>query len=131
MSSYSRSTLPATAFTLPSKYYMDSSIFDKEIERFYRRMWVCVGRLEEIGRRGDFLTCDIAGDNVLVVRAGADAAAVRAFSTVCRHRGTRLCADATGTLNGTIQCPYHAWTCDYDGRLLGALHVGAPQGVAR
>src|SRR5262249_42862451 len=91
----------------------------------------CVGRLEDIPRRGDFLTCDIAGDNVLIVRTGSDDRAARAFSNVCRHHGTRLCADATGTLNGAIQCPYHAWTYDYDGRLLGAPHMDGSPGFAR
>ena len=48
---------------------------------------------------------------------------MRAFYNVCRHRGTRLCTEASGHFAGSIQCPYHAWTYDLDGRLIGAPHM--------
>ena len=53
----------------------------------------------------------------------APTGAVHAFHNVCRHRGTRLCTEATGQFAGSIQCPYHAWTYDLDGRLIGAPHM--------
>lgn len=125
-----RDTLPATAFTLPSRYYTDPQVFAREREVFDRRLWVCVGRLEDLPARGAFLTRDIAGDNILVVRTGDDDA-VRAFFNVCRHRGTRLCAEPDGRLAGSIQCPYHAWTYDYEGRLIGAPHMDGSPGFVR
>ena len=124
-----RATLPETAFTLPAKYYTDASLFEREREVFYRRMWVGVGRLEDIPSRGSYVTREIAGDNVIVLRAGDDE--VRAFYNVCRHRGTRLCADTAGRLNGVIQCPYHAWTYDYQGRLVGAPHMDGSPGFQK
>ena len=48
---------------------------------------------------------------------------MHAFYNVCRHRGTRLCTEADGPFAGSIQCPYHAWTYDLDGRLIGAPHM--------
>src|SRR5205807_1209975 len=48
---------------------------------------------------------------------------LRAFLNVCRHRGARLCAEATGQLKGSIQCRYHAWTYGLDGQLIGAPNV--------
>ncbi len=124
-----RATLPTTAFTLPAKYYTDPSMFERELELFYRRMWVGVGRLEEIPVRGAYVTREIAGDNLIVLRA-ADAD-VRAFYNVCRHRGTQLCSETSGRLNGTIQCPYHAWTYDYQGRLIGAPHMDGSPGFVK
>jgi glycine betaine catabolism A len=124
-----RSTLPQTAFTLPARYYADAAVFERERERFYRRMWVGVGRLSQIPRRGDYLTCDIAGDSLIVVRTDADR--VGAFYNVCRHRGTQLCAEVSGTFAGSIRCPYHAWTYDYDGRLIGAPHMDGSPGFSR
>jgi Rieske 2Fe-2S family protein len=124
-----RATLPDTAFTLPAKYYTDATLFERELDIFYRRMWVGVGRLEEIPARGAYVTREIAGDNVIVLRAGHDD--VRAFYNVCRHRGTRLCADTSGQLAGAIQCPYHAWTYDFQGRLIGAPHMDGSPGFRR
>jgi Rieske 2Fe-2S family protein len=125
MSFRPRDVLPATAFTLPARYYTDAAIFAREQDVFTRRLWLCVGRLEEITSRGSFLTKDIAGDSILIVRAVDDC--VRAFYNVCRHRGTRLASDECGQFGGSIQCPYHAWTYDYDGRLVGAPHMdGSP-----
>src|SRR5262249_26258595 len=129
VASYSRPTLPSTAFTLPARYYTDATIFEREREVFDRRMWVCVCRLEDIPTRGRFVLRDIAGDNIIVVRTGDDS--VRAFQNLCRHRGTRLCDHEAGQFGGTIQCPYHAWTYDYDGRLRGAPHMDGSPGFDR
>ena len=52
-----------------------------------------------------------------------DRAAIHALFNVCRHRGTRLCEQTEGHFVDRIQCPYHAWTYDLDGRLLAAPHM--------
>jgi glycine betaine catabolism A len=124
-----RPVLPDTALTLPARYYTDAAIFDKEIEKLYRRMWVNVCRLEDLPRRGAYVVREIAGDSIILVRSGADE--VRALANVCRHRGTRLCAEPAGQLAGAVQCPYHAWTYDYDGRLVGAPHMDGSPGFDR
>jgi Rieske 2Fe-2S family protein len=126
-----RPALPETAFTLPARYYTDPVLFERERDVFDRRMWVCVGRLEEIPARGAYLARDVAGDSVIVVRASDAAGHVRAFYNVCRHRGTRLCAGPSGQFGGSIQCPYHAWTYDYEGRLIGAPHMDGSPGFNR
>ncbi len=130
MSTKPRPPLPASAQTLPAKYYTDPAIFEREREVFFRRMWVAVGRLEEIAAPGAYHACDVAGDSIIVLRPTAGDE-VRAFYNVCRHRGTRLCSEPSGRLNGSIQCPYHAWTYDYDGRLVGAPHMDGSPGFDR
>jgi len=77
-----------------------------------------VGRAAELERPGAFLTRDVAGASVVVVR-GHDGQ-IQAFHNVCRHRGTRLCVTDSGTFAGSIQCPYHAWTYGLDNALLAA-----------
>jgi len=126
----SRETLPSTAFTLPARYYTDPELFARELDLFHRRMWVGVGRLDDLPARGSYLVREVAGDSVVVVRT-TNEGAVRAFFNVCRHRGTRLCADQSGQLAGAIQCPYHAWTYDYEGRLIGAPHMDGSPGFSR
>src|SRR5262245_55686652 len=98
MVSKPRATLPTDAFTLPARYYTDPAIFDRERERFTQRMWISVARVEDLPAPGAYVTREIAGDNVIVLRRGRGDADVRAFFNVCRHRGTRLCGDAAGTL---------------------------------
>ncbi len=43
---------------------------------------------------------------------------LRAFSNVCRHRGSRV-ADGSGNCGKALRCPYHGWTYGLDGKLLG------------
>jgi Rieske 2Fe-2S family protein len=58
----------------------------------------------------------------VVLLRGRDGA-LRAFLNVCRHRGARLCAESSGQLKRTLQCPYHAWTYGLDGKLVAAPNL--------
>jgi Rieske 2Fe-2S family protein len=126
----SRPELPATAMTLPARYYTDAALFEREQDVFFRRRWIGVGRLELLPARNSWITRDIAGDSVVIVRASEDGD-VRAFFNVCRHRGTRLCGEEAGAFGGRVVCPYHAWTYDYDGTLVGAPHMDGTAGFSR
>jgi Rieske 2Fe-2S family protein len=116
-----RDVMPPGGLTLSAPYYVDDRYFAREIERLFRRMWVCAGRMEEIDEPGRFVVRELAGDSIVITRSTADT--VHAFHNVCRHRGTRLCTDTAGSFAGSIQCPYHAWTYALDGRLIGAPHM--------
>jgi Rieske 2Fe-2S family protein len=116
-----RDVMPEGARTLPARYYTDPALLDAELDGLFGAMWVYAGRVEEIERPGRFVVRELNGHNIVFTRnAGGE---IRAFHNVCRHRGTRLCAEASGELPGSIQCPYHAWTYDLDGRLIGAPHM--------
>jgi phenylpropionate dioxygenase-like ring-hydroxylating dioxygenase large terminal subunit len=56
---------------------------------------------------------------VIVIRG--DDGQVRAFSNVCRHRGSRI-VDGEGGCAKVLTCPYHAWSYSRDGRLVGVPH---------
>ncbi|MFO7273160.1 MAG: aromatic ring-hydroxylating dioxygenase subunit alpha, partial [Sphaerobacter thermophilus] len=62
------STATPFATTLPGRYYHDPDIYRQEQERLFGRLWVCVGRADAIPQPGDYLTVDLAGESVLVVR---------------------------------------------------------------
>lgn len=115
--------------TLPATCYTDPAWFAREMERIFAAMWIHAGRVDQVSQRGAFLRRDVAGASVLIVGDGRGG--VRAFHNVCRHRGTRLCDDADGTFKGAIQCPYHAWTYDLEGRLIGAPQMDEVEGFRR
>ena len=115
-----RDVMPETARTLPAAFYVDRAYFEREMERLFARMWVCAGREEQVDRPGRFFVRQLLGEKIILTRG---AAGVNAFYNVCRHRGTQLCTEAEGTFGQSIQCPYHAWTYDLEGRLIGAPHM--------
>ena len=113
-----RTCLPLEQATmLPGAAYTDYAVFQWERANFFRQGWICVGHIEQVASRGQFLTLDAGGENVLVV--GDDDGLPRAFLNTCRHRGARLVIQPAGTLR-RIQCPYHAWTYGFDGSLKNA-----------
>jgi len=115
--------LNAIPKTLPARYYTDSALFRREIEKFFFESWICAGRADHIPNPGDYFLREISGESIIVVRS--DSGLVEAFYNVCRHRGTRLCTATEGSFAGRIQCPYHGWTYGLDGRLIGAPHMDA------
>ena len=110
-----------SATTPAGPFYADEPLFRKELERFFYRSWLNVGREEQIPQPGDFLTREIGDESVILVR-GTDGRA-RAFYNVCRHRGTRLVEAAEGHKLRSIVCPYHGWTYSPEGTLVGAPHT--------
>ena len=114
------------ARTLPGRYYTAPDVFADEQERIFARHWICIGRDAALAAPGDYLTVEIAGESIIVLRDQSGER--RAYYNVCRHRGTRLCEAPKGRLSETIQCPYHAWTYALDGRLIGAPHMNEVEG---
>lgn len=107
--------------TLPADVYRDPAVFAAEHERIFTRHWVNCGRARQIAEPGQHVMVQIGPESLILLRDHGGE--LRAFYNVCRHRGTRLCNDETGALPRTIQCPYHAWTYDLTGRLIGAPHM--------
>ena len=101
--------------------YTDPRIFDDEMERIFHRGWVFVGHDSEIPRPGDFVTRHVGAEPVVMVR-GRDGD-VTVFVNRCMHRGTMVCAAERGSAR-TFTCPYHGWTYDLSGELLGVPYPG-------
>jgi Rieske 2Fe-2S family protein len=107
--------------TLSREDYASEAVHEDERDRIWFGGWVCIGREEEVGAAGDYLVRDLAGESIVVVRNGAGE--LRAFYNVCAHRGTKLLDDGCGHANRALKCPYHAWSFDLDGRLIGTPNV--------
>lgn len=104
-----------SGWSLEQQFYVDQAIFALDMERVFRTGWLFAGHACEIKKPGDFLTYDVAGDSLIVIRQ--DDSSVRALFNVCRHRGSRICKESSGHARRLI-CPYHQWTYDRDGSLL-------------
>jgi phenylpropionate dioxygenase-like ring-hydroxylating dioxygenase large terminal subunit len=86
-----------------------------ERERLFRTLPIFMGLSTRLAKPGDYLSEDVAGMPVLMTR-GADGQ-VRAFANICRHRGAPV-ASGCGNARAFV-CPYHGWTYDSAGKLLG------------
>ena len=106
---------------LPARDYYDDEVWQLERSTIFTNAWFCMGRTEEISHAGDYISGDVAGTGVLVVRGKDDV--VRAFYNVCRHRGSVLCDPGVGSSKGAFSCPYHNWVYDLDGTLIGTPNV--------
>jgi fatty-acyl-CoA synthase len=101
--------------------YTDPRIFEEELQRIFYRGWVFVGHESDIPRAGDFVTRRIGAEPVIMVR-GKDGS-VGVLVNRCAHRGTMLCPSERGHVR-TFACPYHGWTYDLSGDLLGVPYPG-------
>jgi Rieske 2Fe-2S family protein len=107
-------------FTLPQAFYNDRDLFDFDVTEILGRSWLMVGFEAELPAVGSYLAVTIGADPILVVR-GRDRL-IRAFHNTCRHRGSQICPDGHGQ-TAKLVCPYHQWTYELDGRLLGASRM--------
>ena len=103
-------------FRVNRRALTDPQILELEQERVFDRCWIYAGHESEISRPGDFCARNIAGRPVILVR-GSDHQ-VRALLNTCRHRGALVCRERAGNAK-TFQCPYHAWTYNNQGELVG------------
>ncbi len=115
--------------TLSGKQYVEQATFDLECERIFERMWVCVAHASEFSERGAFRTAQVGRESILLVRNRRGE--VRGFFNVCRHRGARVCTEERGVSPRSLQCPYHAWTYDLDGRLMAAPNLNRMPDIDR
>ena len=104
------------ARAMPPSVYTSEGFLKSELKDVFAREWVCVGRASALANPGDYLTYELAGEPILVVR-GKDGE-LRAMSNVCRHRMSTLLEGAGNC--GAIVCPYHGWSYNLDGSLRGA-----------
>ncbi|MBP9183337.1 MAG: Rieske 2Fe-2S domain-containing protein [Fuscovulum sp.] len=104
------------AQAMPKSVYVSESFAAAEERQIFAREWLCAGRAEALPNPGDYLTMEIAGEPIIILRDRDGA--LRGMSNVCRHRMSTLLEGRGNTRS--IVCPYHAWTYNLDGTLRGA-----------
>jgi choline monooxygenase len=100
--------------TLPARLYCDPVNFAEEQRRIFQRHWILVAHHGQLTEPGRFVTAEIAGRPVFVLR-GRDGE-LRGFHNVCRHRASPLLLEASGQCS-VLRCPYHGWLYDQTGAL--------------
>ncbi len=109
-------------YALAQAFYTDPDIYALELERIVYRNWILAGHASEWAAPGDYRVLDVAEESAIVVRG--DDGSLRAFANVCRHRGSRVCLDASGRAD-RFECPYHGWTYDLEGALVAVRDMPA------
>jgi len=113
---YNPSAPLAQASTIPAPWYVDPRIAELERQAVFGRAWQAVGRADQLREKGNFLTAELAGEPIVVVR-GEDGV-VRGFFNVCRHHAAAVVTEPQGHA-AQFRCPYHGWTYGTDGALKG------------
>jgi phenylpropionate dioxygenase-like ring-hydroxylating dioxygenase large terminal subunit len=101
----------------PVENYCSEKRFQNE-RTLLKQSLIAICPSASLVKRGDFMTQNVAGIPLIVVR-GQDQK-VRAFINACRHRGTQLVSES-GCKKAFV-CPYHGWVYSLDGRLQAIPH---------
>jgi len=110
---------PSRSLSLRKEAYVSPAWFDADRSAILSRSWQWVCHVEKLRDPGSYVTVDIAGHPIAIVRDKAGA--LRAFYNVCKHRAHALLSGEGTTTR--IMCPYHAWVYGLDGRLVRAPHT--------
>ncbi len=116
VSSYDADRPLPEAWTIPASWYVDRRVEKLERETVFSRTWQMVGRSDQVAGSGEFVTAELAGEPIVVVR-GADGV-LRAFFNVCRHHAAAVETRPEGKTH-LLRCPYHGWTYSLQGELKG------------
>ena len=116
-----------SARAMPTSVYTSEDFLKRELEDVFSKDWVCVGRSSALADKGDYITYELAGQPIFVVRDGSGE--LRAMSNVCLHRMSTL-LEGSGNRKAIV-CPYHAWTYNLDGTLRGAPAMDQNEGFCK
>jgi salicylate 5-hydroxylase large subunit len=111
---------------IPARVYTDPDIYQRELERiFYGRHWSYVGLEVEVPAAGSFKRTTIGERSVIMIR-NRDGQ-LNVLENRCAHRGMQFCQERAGHVK-TFVCPYHQWSYDHDGDLIGVPFQNGAKG---
>ena len=115
------------ARAMPTEVYSSANFVEAELEHVFSKDWYCVGRADALSAPGDYVSAEVAGQPIVVLRNREGT--LSAMSNVCLHRMSTLLHGRGNTK--TIVCPYHAWTYNLDGKLRGAPAMTQNEGFCK
>lgn len=119
---YARLSSHRADWSLDQACYVDQGYFDLEMRVFFGRQWLFAALECEIATPGDWIRVDLVRESLIIVRRKDGS--IGAYHNTCRHRGSRICLEERGHATRLV-CPYHQWTYDLQGQLVGTRLMGA------
>jgi phenylpropionate dioxygenase-like ring-hydroxylating dioxygenase large terminal subunit len=116
LASYNERAALPEASTIPAPWYVEPRIAELESKTVFSKTWQMVGRADQLEKPGQFVTANVAGEPIVVVR-GNDGV-LRGFFNVCRHHAAAVVTEPCGQAS-ILHCPYHGWNYGLDGALKG------------
>ena len=100
----------------PVAAYIDPARYQAEREGIFKQLPLALALTLELPKPGDYKAMTVLETPIIIARN--QTGEVKCFLNACRHRGSRLCDDGCGAAR-VFSCPYHAWTYDAEGALIG------------
>jgi phenylpropionate dioxygenase-like ring-hydroxylating dioxygenase large terminal subunit len=97
---------------LRPEHYCSEEHYRAELRHLFLPAWHPLATVHDLATPGDFLTFDMFETPILVRNFDGE---LRAFLNVCAHRHSRLTDKPRGH-SDRLQCQYHGWEYDKDGR---------------
>ena len=108
--------------------YTDPAIFEIEMEKIFRRVWLYVGHESLVPNPGDFYCTHLARQPVVLSRHADDGICV--LFNRCGHRGAKVLNAERGNAR-VFTCMYHGWSFRPNGALAGVpMRKRLPRGDA-
>lgn len=109
--------VPTQEASRPASVYLSQQRFDAEMQHIFHSLPVVATMSAYLPEPGMSLAQDCYGVPVLISRDREGVA--RCFLNACRHRGAKVVEGSEPVKSARLSCPYHAWTYNLDGSLLG------------
>ena len=97
--------------------YTSPAVFEMERQRLWARAWLFVGHDSQVPQPGDFITTELNGQSLLMLKR--EDGAIALLHNRCAHKGAPLATAPSGHAGRFLRCAYHGWSYRLDGSLLG------------
>ena len=101
---------------IPIEPYISEDYFKLEQEHVFRKVWLNVGRIEQIPNPGDYFVKDLPMCRTSLIVTRDKQGKVRAFHNMCAHRGNKVVWNGSGSCQN-FTCKFHGWSYGLDGTL--------------
>ena len=118
---------PEGAMENDARVYTDETRLTRELETVFRAFPILAGLSNDVPDPGSIMLFEELGQSIIIVRNKMGE--VRAYLNMCTHRSMQL-VDAP-CKKARFTCPFHGWTYDLNGKLIGVPEPEAFENIER